>query len=115
MRKLSELLPIARQFLVNNDHSWEDSQHDVYTCHAAEKAWLHGRMTRDEQQVLRDAIEAELYRQSDGYNCSISGYLGRFHDFCYSMYSPEYFVRRDQWLDEFQAKLEADERFALEM
>jgi hypothetical protein len=108
MRKLSELLPIARKFLVTAENPFENSMRDCFTCYAAEKAWRSGEMTMGEQIALRDAIEDELSRQRYGAStiCRIASYAGVEYR---HLNESAYIYFRDSWLDDFQSKLEADE------
>lgn len=107
MRKLSELLPIARKYLVTVEDVRDDAE--TYACFAARDAHKAGEMTVVEYAELRDAIEAEIVRQTGGLRITILGvadhcYDRRFESRC----CPEYIAFRDAWLDNLQGKLELE-------
>lgn len=107
MRKLSELLPIARQYLLTVEHPKMDVLHDEYACFAAKKAWQDGEMTHKEQWQIRTAIENELLN-THGCSTIASAVREHFEDGHCELDDPKYIGHRDKWLDEFQAKLEAE-------
>lgn len=111
MRKLHELLPLARQYLidVNTRGAWFSgaARLSPYVCNAADIAREVGLMTAEEAATLAEAVLAEISLQSRG-RC----------DMLYSLIAQrqgipvltsqhrDYFPHRDLWLDEFQLKLE---------
>lgn len=108
MRKLSELLPIARSLLISADDVLPNGQGryglEVYTCHAAQTAAHKGLMTHQEYHELKASIEAEIHKQR--YGAAAIGSIAEKHGVTRITRHPEYIAFRDKWLDTFQAKLE---------
>lgn len=110
MRKLSELLPIARSYLCTVEEPYHGSQNGfhLYTCYSAELARHDGKMNIDEERHLCRTICRELALQGAG------GAIARVAELagveCHDLRSVEYIAFRDKWLDRLQSKLEADEK-----
>jgi len=105
MRKLSELLALARQHLRTADNPGE-----IYVCYAADHVRDYSNVSVSAR--FSDAIHLEMRRQSPG---------GRNPTFLYELLRelgtipatthaghPDYIPHRDKWLDEWQAKLEGE-------
>lgn len=125
MRKLSELLPIARQRLISDrplPRSPSEPSHKGFVCDAAQACWGEGEMTYDEFSALRNAIQEEIVRQDPRQQLR-SGLVMLFRLFRHrGMFTPgdeygnnperdpAYWPLRDQWLNELQAQFEAEGR-----
>lgn len=106
MRKTSELLPIARQYLMPKGE-------EVYTCYASHRAMDEGAITDDEYQQLSAVIRSEIKAQGRALRFSTSpAFLrtllrGRYGEVQVPFVEePGYWPMRDAWLDALQAKLE---------
>lgn len=98
MRKLSELLPIARSLLTTGNGGGQE-----YTCWAAEVAYERGTMTYEEQCNLQAAIGRRIDSQHPG-SAAITSLAVRAGVVSHARH-PEYISFRDKWLDEMQADL----------
>lgn len=111
MRKLYELLPLARQYLITQATApiWEPggaALHTPYVCNAAHKAAEAGGMTKEEAEALACAVVREIDQQSRGRHDVLCPMLAARHGACWHSTNPNYLPHRDLWLDEFQLKLE---------
>lgn len=110
MRKLHELLPIARQHLVTSRTRgfWSpgDSPNSPYVCNAAYRAAKFHAMTDTEAGALAHAVLSEIKEQARGRCDMLCELLSARHGASWHPNSSDYFPHRDLWLDEFQRKLE---------
>jgi len=110
MRKLHELLPIARQYLVTDETRslWNpgESPNSPYVCNAAGRAAKVQAMTEEEAATLAQAVLREIAEQARGRCDMLCELLAARHGASWHSNSSDYFPHRDLWLDEFQRKLE---------
>lgn len=110
MRKLSELLPIARSYLctVEEPHRGGRDAYRLYTCYATELAYREDKLSSVECELLQCAISNALRLAHN------AGAIARVAELagveCHDLRSVEYIAFRDKWLDRLQSKLEADEK-----
>lgn len=110
MRKLHELLPVARQYLVTDETAsfWNPgvSAKTPYVCNAAHRAANAKDMTDAEASTLARAVLREVAEQARGRCDMLCELLAARHGASWKPTSLEYLPHRDLWLDEFQRKLE---------
>lgn len=109
MRKLHELLPLARQHLVTHPTAvfWTPGSAETpYVCNAASRAADASEMTQEEADALAHAVLSEIKEQARGRCDMLCELLSARHGACWHSTNPNYLPHRDLWLDEFQLKLE---------
>lgn len=118
IRKLHQLLPVAREHLLKEGEIDNRRVRNKYTCYAADYAVYVGDMSEVECAKLRTAILNEIRHQGHDLMVALVELLlwqykinVRLDDDIDSFMSSEAYIRaRDAWLDEFQAKLEEEDR-----
>lgn len=109
MRKISELLPIVRQYL----RTTTIKDGEAHVCYAADRACLCNQITYEERSLFGDALYAEMDSQQP---TSVQIYLYHLlHELgtlpvTIAMYDIEYIPHRDAWLDAWQTKLQGEQR-----